>query len=774
MKYIRCATHLIISLSLLVSSALLTAKTPTPPVEIKLAAKEQSGQLIQDNIKVTFELNAHEKVTSLNIQAYLSEVTPGNFRSSKKRILSQSYKSKLKRKLILSIPKMKAGEYQLSIKLKGEQTGKNGFSDRQIRYVIFDKKQHYRIITAKQYVGEKKRKRINGFEQALKQKPGSPDIRLLHEQAIKMPASLLKDIKQHNIRTQLLTRPVGPSKLISKYVDQRSDQAWSPEDPITVRGRLVYVDFDGITRPIVNASVNLYDEDTGFDDHLGTVSSDWSGNWSFTVNNDDGWFANGRDLYYTFKLENSRIRVQDCDGIDSTYQWQSSVHDNLNDGIILDFGTQTGSTNTNSMQVWNLLNLAWNHASSTGGRDPGFVDSCYPESSTLWSRFWEEISVSADDNDAQDSVTHEYGHAIMYYAYGSDNPSPGGSHSFSDDSQNPSLAWSEGWGTAFALSLRPDGRYNWSFGDTGRNIENFSDGGNRNGNRNEGRVAAALIDMLDASNDDNGGNVDRGRSDVEDDNTANRVTLRAMINDTMWGNWHTDVEDFWSSLSGELSGSILANANEIMFYNYMDVAAPLSCVATKVVALESDQGEYLLTGLRKFRDQGLKGFNGGQNLINSYYRNSPEIAIILLRDSKLRHDAITLLSQFSQLGYLLTDNKMQHSYVDKKTPLVDAKMAALISSMLKRITKTASAELKRDIEPLADILDAVTDLDLQSLRMKFDDLKTKHPKVHRVPIQQSTFSRSSNKIIDSGKLDDVIKKHLEKNKVKIFSPTKQK
>ena len=47
-------------------------------------------------------------------------------------------------------------------------------------------------------------------------------------------------------------------------------------------------------RPLVNVSVNLYDEDTFGDEHLATTVTDWNGDWSFSVNNDDGFLQDGR------------------------------------------------------------------------------------------------------------------------------------------------------------------------------------------------------------------------------------------------------------------------------------------------------------------------------------------------------------------------------------------------------------------------------------------------------------------------------------------------
>jgi hypothetical protein len=278
---------------------------------------------------------------------------------------------------------------------------------------------------------------------------------------------------------------------------------------------------------------------------------------------------------------------------------------------VVDFGTETGGSDAKTMQIWNQLNLVWNHTVVNGGQDPGFVDCCFPYESTEWDRFWEELDIEEQYNDGPDVVMHEYGHAVMYYAYDDDNPSPGGSHAFDDMLQNASQSWSEGWATAFMLSARPDGAYNWHEGDGGRNIENFS-ASNRVGERNEGRVAAALFDMLDGPNDGNGGNQDRGRNSYTDGNSANRVSLVTMLRDTLWGSYHVDVLGFWYSLSGDLTSGQRTPGQTVMYYNWMSVVEPGSCVASKVVAREEKEPESILTGLRHFRDLALKPFDGGR------------------------------------------------------------------------------------------------------------------------------------------------------------------
>ncbi|MDY6904323.1 MAG: hypothetical protein SWH61_06530 [Thermodesulfobacteriota bacterium] len=749
--------------AMLLLPAIVAATPPTPPVSIDAGLEEVKGSVGKRGIGYPVDLVQHNKsARSVEVEICLTPYAPRKLNLDKRPYFRRKMDVREgKQRMEIPINVRGAGTYELMMRVMGRIDNDNGFSDNIVRYVIVGKDMTYRIISPKQFVGEQRREREKRFKEALKKHPESPDVRFLYEESMKVPEEVVKTVRPHRIKAPLQVRPVGPSDDIRQYVEDKTAGAWSPEDPLTIRGRLVYLDYDGVWRPLVNVSVNVYDEDVGIDDHLGTTGTDWNGDWSFTVNNDDGWLADGRDIYYTFKLENTRIRVQDCDGIDSTYEWSSAVHDDLDDGTVLDFGSETGGSNANSMQIWNMLNLAWAGAVGMGGRDPGFVDSCFPEGSgAQWDRFWEEIDIPASDNDAPDIVTHEYGHAVMYYAYGSDNPSPGGSHSFGDDSQNASLAWSEGWATGFMLALRPDGRYNWSEGDGGRNIENFSDGGNRDGNRNEGRVAAAINDMIDNQNDDNGGNLDRGRDEADDDNTPNRVSLETMLNDTLWGSWHDDFEEFWASLSGELSGATLGDANEIMYYNYMDVPPPISCVATKVVALNTTAPDEVLEGLRRFRDHALKGFNGGQHLINTYYQNSPELAMILLKDANLRHDVMDMIYHFSKLGYTLTENKSFQEKAASRQPVIDAATAEMIQGLMARIEKKASQPLRDDMQPLNNILTSVKGLDMLSLQKKLADIKIKHPKTHRIQINPSDFNKTSKEAAMSEDVKKTVQKYI--------------
>ena len=633
---------------------------------------------------------------------------------------------------------------------------KEGFSVKLTRYVDIGENGEVRIRDRKMIRQDDRDSRHKRFEEHLRANPDDPDLRLLDGDAILLP-DIMQDLVKPHERQGLVVRPSGLDEMEKRYLQMNEEKSWSPEDPITVRGRLTFVDFDGAVRPLVNATVKVYDDDFGLDEHLRTTITDWSGNWSVSVNNDDGWLQDGRDIYYKFETNNSRFRVQDCDGIDSTYRWKSATHDDLSEGTDLNFGSQTAGSDADTLIVFNFLNTAWNHATTVGDRDPGFVDTCYPvDDGTHWDRFWEEIDFEEQFIDGPNVFHHEYAHAIMWYGYGDDNPSPGGSHSFGDVTQDAGLAWSEGWANTFQHSIRPDGVYNWNEGSPGRNLENFSNA-NRDGNRTEGRVAAALIDMLDSANDDNGGDQDRGRDGYGDDNTANRVTLATMLNQTLWGSYHDDFEDYWASLSGNLSGAQRSDAQEIMYYNWMNVPEPVSCVASKVAAAVSERPEQMLTDLRQFRDLGMAEFSGGRQMIQAYYENSPELALIILNQPILQREAFEIASRFAEFGAVLGNRERLHKFAGSGGVLIDEKMAERIEVFIAQLGREASPELKAELDRVSVVMRQIRGLDYAALQAKIAENASKRQKVPLRQLRQMELNPASQKASESRRLRELLK-----------------
>jgi hypothetical protein len=433
------------------------ATPPTPPAEFDLTDEAQLTKLEprEGVFTLPLRMQIHEDVSGLEVQWRMLPTGTLERKAVKEGKHSLDAKSQRgEQRFEVQIPALdKRGRYRVELELVGRVGGKPAIVDRLVLYQVIDDGRPL-LVTQAELRRRDNSQRKDTFQKQLQKYPDRPDIRLLSPGTVALPASLSTAVEPVKDRPQLQVRGEGPPTVIRRYAVDRMRENWSGKDPITVRGRIVFQDFEGTWRPLVNVSVNLYDDDTFGDEHLGTTVTDWNGNWSFTVNNDDGFLQNGRDVYYQFHLGNTRWNVRD--GSDDDYIWQSAVHDDLSDGAVVDFGDETGSTDPESMQVFAVLNIGWNHITTAGGQDPGLIETRYPTSGSFFSPSTERVNIDTADNDGPDTILHEYGHALMHKAFGGASISPGGSHGFGDDAQNPGLAYSEGWGTGYMLSVCPD------------------------------------------------------------------------------------------------------------------------------------------------------------------------------------------------------------------------------------------------------------------------------------------------------------------------------
>jgi hypothetical protein len=734
---------------------------PTPPAQIVLPRDLAAERVELKEPSLPFQIKQNEAVASLDVTVTQREMVPGKTvfdqpaaatilekRQADKREMESGFKPALK----LDSP----GTYLIEIRIKGTTARNTGFSDRLTRYVVVTSTRSMLLLSPKEFQRTDDQKREKAFRDDTGKNPKNHPIRLLFSDTASVPKNIRETIKSHDVpdKERMIVRPEGPSDFLRKHSVDSTATSWSSRDNLTIRGRIVFQDFDGVWKPLVNVSVNIWDSDFLIDDHLGVVVTDWDGRWSFTCNDDDGWFQDGRDIYYTFKLENTRLSVSSCGFLSGAYEWKSAVHDDLSDGTVLDFGEETASDNMEALQVWSTLNLAWSHAVVVGGWDPGKVGACYPSSGTFYDG---NVNVMGSDNDGPDSITHEYGHALMAHAYSGGDSSPGGPHGFGDCNQNQSLSWSEGWATGFMLSARPDGAYNWHEGDGGQPIEAFSSTCHL-GETSEGWVAGALLDMMDSSNDDNGANLDRGRNDVRDHNTGNQVALATMLRDTMVGNHHNNILEFWPGLSGELNSSQRPAAQEIMNYDWMSVSAPVSCVASKVAVQNEKEPELILSRLRTLRDKTFKNWAHGRDLINIYYRNSPEIALILLANPDSLADVSRVMHSASDIGAIVADHQTYLKTMQQNPEVIPADLYISIGKVLELLERKGSAPLKRDIKIVRQDLATLKAMRLQELQERVAKEKTAQQNKPLPAVRQSEFSPGSSEALKDQRLQEFIKK----------------
>ena len=260
--------------------------------------------------------------------------------------------------------------------------------------------------------------------------------------------------------------------------------------------------------------------------------------------------------------------------------------------------------------------------------------------------------------------------------------------------------------------VRPDGVYNWHEGQPGRSIENFSSA-NRVGEQQEGRVAGAFLDFFDAQDDDNGGSENRGRNGESDHNAAQRINLGLLYRQVMWGSSYSDFLQYWIGLAGDLSGTTSTAAGDIMQYNWMSLPLETSCVATKVVSRGQEDRDRVLSGLRLFRDLGLKTVAPGRSLTRIYYRNSPEMATLLATDAEAR--------AVSSGGHAAFCGTRRGDGPSGPQPRADAEGAAGGGGQGGPLGDRtpgpkASPELTADLRRVSQVLDKLRDYDLEDLR----------------------------------------------------------
>ncbi len=297
-----------------------------------------------------------------------------------------------------------------------------------------------------------------------------------------------------------------------KSVEQKGDTSirTNPENLVcvTITGYIFYENSSGSYVALPNATVDIYDDDTFFDDYLGSTITNGSGYFSIHVCDDDGIFDTHLEIYAIFGTINSRVSVLNYtqpggpNGF-NPFAWQTYVIET--GGGTISYGNLliSGSTmNRGGAKVFDNMQRAWS-ASVSRGFNPAYTptvypaptsqcggSSCYSFSGGLGS-VWIQSGEWLEGN--EDVSYHEYGHALMHRAFANAwFPNTGGGN-HTTFPQPAGFAWSEGWATFYTQVVQSDGWY-----------ESWADLENRSyvirsditGEVSEWRVAQAMTDLL--------------------------------------------------------------------------------------------------------------------------------------------------------------------------------------------------------------------------------------------------------------------------------------
>lgn len=739
-------------------STFVLATPPTPPVEIQLPNAEALAALQPD--KGTFivlaKVKMHQDVEQLTLIVRTTRMgILGPREGQGQDHPLKGLKKGESQTVEVKIPAQdKNGLYRIEAALQIERQRKKGVVSKKVLIQIVEKGSQ-RLTTPvelrKAQVLEKKR----AFQEALSKNQKDPDVRLLMDNLTPVSPDQAKMIKLYRGPVMKRAAVAGPPAVIKPYLrdesknSQARDRSLSkkpkmaqvqPVPLIELRGQVVFEDWytntpcdptnqndpyypcipgpPPVLSGLPNATISTIVRAQGYDIVVATTVTDDNGNWTSFLHEPtyEGW-----DVYYTVTLDNENFNVHDATS--NAYVMASSIRTATG---TVDFGQEAFTTNTEAAQVFFAINRGWNHIVTEGGQDPGLVEVQYPAVYSHWDNVDERVEIEAGHENIPDIILHEYGHALMHYAFGGNQISPGGPHVWNDVLQDTGLAYSEGWAHAFALSVCPDGQYTEDEGsyeglgewptctdqtstDVGVNIEGFILAGSRLGEQNEGRVGAAINDLLDVQDDTNlfGGipNEDRGRTEYEDANAANRISLATVYRDHMWGFLHNDFQSFYGALLGDLTGTTKNLTSDILLYNWMGIfTGPFLCVASKVAMAMSPEYAKVLDGLRAFRDKVMKPIVVGRHWMQSYYSHSPEMAILLIGDSEARKAGQIIVEHFSGIGQTLKDSQGFERLSQSKESVLPPRVKGSIQTISKVIHAKGSKELKQKLAEARELL----------------------------------------------------------------------
>lgn len=296
-----------------------------------------------------------------------------------------------------------------------------------------------------------------------------------------------------------------------------------------VHGRFVYTRPDNEVTGVDGATVRVMDEDDDWDDELyvGVTNADGTFNFTFEYDMDES-----PDVYIELEAANSVVEVEDASVWEWNYTWSSSVQDDT-DATEFDYGT-FGPGDASLAPALFILSTAtrtwrWYRDVNPGYDNIDEVDIQWPEDGvdpSQYTAYWELIEINSAAEWRETTIAHEYNHHwTEHYSdddiddYCNDPPrgdADGDCGHIMWCQESDVDAWGEGFGQYVAASVVRDlePRYGLPpvFAEAlavgRRNVETTYDCQSPWNADDpwlvEGNVAALLLDIDDAENDDNG------------------------------------------------------------------------------------------------------------------------------------------------------------------------------------------------------------------------------------------------------------------------------
>lgn len=345
------------------------------------------------------------------------------------------------------------------------------------------------------------------------------------------------------------------------------------EDNTCVVGTWSYYDEDGELRPSINYTVQAWDADSETDDDLlDQAVTDWGGGYELCFDGADGE-GGPQEVYVLFISSNNTWRVRNTPASDDNYVNQTSTVA-VCDGCLHNFGSLIPSNDihrgmhafdsANDMWAW-LPHDCWDR---DGGCRRAVINwTATSTDGTYYSPAGNDVHLEASDPDSPHTVVHELTHSTMDDAFEDDLPPiPSCSPHFIPSESSPGCAWVEGFAEWVPAAVYNDPYYRWPEGSS-INLETptWGSSGWDDGDAVEGRVAGAMIDINDSTNEQYW---DR-RTESDPGNLWD--TFQNYVTDTFYAFWFARA---WDGYDVAASGSQASLYQNTIDYQFRDPLSP--------------------------------------------------------------------------------------------------------------------------------------------------------------------------------------------------------
>ena len=354
----------------------------------------------------------------------------------------------------------------------------------------------------------------------------------------------------------------------------------SPAVIACATGSWTYQDQTGASHPQVNIQVQLMATAFFGNDLLAVGLTDQNGAYRLCAPN-----ASHRNIFVQEVTENGKWTVQNGSGGD--YVVTTPTVNNVGNGSTTDFGSRFPS-NSQFMRAMH----AYDEANDASAWTPG---DCWspndhdckvlhirwtPNSTdgTFYQPDEDTVHLKAADPDARSVVVHELGHGVMDNAYHDNFPAsePSCRTHFINKASGPVCGWTEGFADWFQASVYNDPEFNFG-GGVSTDLEGPTWGtpGFDNGDTVEGRIAGAMIDLVDSHNE----------PFWDRHSEANPGPLMQ----TLFNHRATTFAQFWSQRAGD-HFDVGPDALAALYQNTIDYQFQTTTVFWSVVAVRPPAG----------------------------------------------------------------------------------------------------------------------------------------------------------------------------------------